>query len=444
MIPDLWEHQARDIQRYVSSDLSLFNTSDPGTGKTRTIIEVIRRRKIPTLILAPKSILRCAWGNDFDHYAPEIQYTIATADNRAEAMSSPALVKITNVDALKWLNDNPKYLEQFRGGFLVIDESTALKNPKSKRTAAAIAMRPMFAGCTCMSGTPSPQGVIDLWAQMYLVDMGQRLGASYYRFKNTCYTPVLKGKFTEWKEKEGAADSVAAQIADITIRNRREDCMDLPPNQIVWREIELSPKHMKQYKELKVNALLELESGDVSAVNAAALATKLLQTVSGAVYDQEQVVHLIDSERYELIADLIEERPQTVVFFIWKHQRDQIMEILDKRGISYGLIDGSVTRKNAREESVEAFQAGMLRAMLCHPKSAGHGLTLTAGVATIWSSPTYDAEHFEQANARIYRGGQTKSTETILIHAKGTIEDKVFSALFEKKFKMANLLETFL
>jgi SNF2 family DNA or RNA helicase len=291
-----------------------------------------------------------------------------------------------------------------------------------------------------MSGTPSPQGVIDLWAQMFLVDYGERLGPSYYRFRNLAYLQVMRGAFATFEEKEGVADAVAGLIADVTIRNRREDCLDLPPNQVVHRRTTLAPKHMAKYIELKKRAIVELETGDVSAINAAALLTKLLQVSSGAVYDENGMYHVVDTARYELIADIVEERPHTVVFFTWSHQKEQLEGEFKKRGLSYGLIDGSVSA-GRRTEYISQFQAGGLRVMLCQVQSAAHGITLTRGTTTIFASLTYNAELFEQAKSRIYRGGQTQSTETILITADGTAENELYSRLMSKTFNMNNLLE---
>jgi SNF2 family DNA or RNA helicase len=291
-----------------------------------------------------------------------------------------------------------------------------------------------------MSGTPTPQGIIDIWSQIFMVDEGQRLGNSFYRFRNNTYTPEKKGAFTTWKEKEGMAEAVADLIADITIRNRREDCMDLPPNHIVHRRISLSPTHMRKYQELKKRALVELETGDVSAVNAAVLLTKLLQLASGAVYDEFGEPHLVSTDRYELIADLVDERDCTVVFFMWAHQRTWLEKEFAARGLSCEVIDGSVSSKK-RESAVAKFQNGELRVILCQIQSAAHGITLTRGATTIFASLTYNAEYFEQAKARIDRGGQTRPTETILITAEGTVENELYSKLMDKTFKMTNLLE---
>lgn len=714
-IPSLWAHQERDIQRMLSEP-ELFNGSDPGTGKTRVAIEAIRQLKLPTLILAPKSILQCAWGNDIDKFAPELTYAVANANNRSKAFESNAQIIITNHDAVTWLAQpaNEKYLTRFKGGMFVVDECfpkgtkiqtttgqqdietviigtpiltsngfipvsklyvnttkqltrlylsdgthidctsnhpfatdkgwcpardtlglslvrndlckpttsptilqqnmqqksnvgsenlsraratltsgiieikrsaeleqrdtlqrdnetktkrraqsfraptenkrgewanklsrnayarniitrmaisashlyqnakrlwvsymlqsrlrstrkemgardrrklahiaqvvgreerffsssvrvervatielgspisvynletdgindyfangllvhncTAYKNPTAKRSKAAAKIRERFARATCMSGTPTPQGVIDLWHQMFLVDQGRLLGNSYYRFRASTHTPVNKGAFTEWVEKKGVADAIADIVSEKFIRNAREDCMDLPPNLIVHRSYKLTPDHFKKYQAMKRHAFMELETGEVSAVNAAVLLSKLLQVASGAVYDELGHAHVVDTQRYELIMDLVEERDHSVVFFNFKHQKEQLLKIAEKSKMKYAVIDGEVSG-NKRTQAVEDFQAGKLKVLFCHPQSAGHGLTLTRGTASIWASPTYNVEHFEQANARIFRGGQTKKTETILISAEGTADQKAYKALFEKQLNMNNLLE---
>ena len=440
-IPDLWEHQRRDIQRMLNEP-EIFNGSDPGTGKTRVVIEVIRQLKLPALILAPKSILECAWGNDIKKFAPELTYTIANANNRSKAFETDAQIIITNHDAVTWLAQpaNEKYLTRFKGGFLIIDESTCYKNPTAKRSKAAAKIREYFSRSTCMSGTPTPQGIIDIWHQMFLVDKGGLLGHSYYRFRASTHTPVNKGAFTEWAEKEGVADAVADILATKFIRNAREDCMDLPENLVIHRNYKLTPIHLKKYQEMKRHAFMELESGEVNAVNAAVLLSKLLQIASGAVYDEFGNTHLVDTTRYELIMDLVDERDHSVVFFNFKHQKEELLKIAEKAKIKYAIIDGTVSAPK-RNEAVTDFQAGKLKVLFCHPQSAGHGITLTKGTATIWASPTYNVEHFEQANARIFRGGQTKKTETILISAEGTVDHKAYKALFEKQLNMNNLLE---
>jgi len=186
---------------------------------------------------------------------------------------------------------------------------------------------------------------------------------------------------------------------------------------------------------------VQLKSGQVTAVNAAALSTKLLQIASGAVYDEHGNYHVISNDRYELVADLIEARKNTVVFFLWTHQRDLLIEEMKKRKLTYMVIDGSVTDKQ-RAENVQMYEAGMFRTCFLHPKSAAHGLTLVRGKATIWPSPTHDLAWWLQGNARIARKGQVDETETISVLGQGTYEEKVFSRMGDKNVKLIDLLRS--
>ena len=189
--------------------------------------------------------------------------------------------------------------------------------------------------------------------------------------------------------------------------------------------------------------LLQLKKTTVTAIKAATVAGKLLQISSGAVYDDEGegAYSLVDSARYELILDLVEECKHSIVVFFWKHQRDELIKEAKKRGITYAVYDGSVTNNNVRTQIVKDFQAGKYQSLFVHPKSAGHGLTLTKGVRTILASPTYNLEWFLQVLKRIFRIGQTQKTETIVIVAEGTIDEVVWQALQDKNVKLVELLE---
>ena len=394
-----------------------------------------------TLVIAPKSILKNAWGDDIRRFTPELSYVIAYATNRRKAFETEADVYITNHDAVKWLVKNQQYLENFHT--VIVDESTAFKHRTSQRSKALAELVRRFHHRVLLSGTPNPNGLLDLWHQVFILDDGQHLGDSFWRFRSTVCEPKQVGpspNHLQWNDKDGAAEAVADLLDDITIRHIFEECTDIPENHEYSLNFELSAKHRRAYEILKEHAILELKDEGITAFNQGVLANKLLQLASGAVYDDEGVAQLYDTGRYELVMDLVEQRSQCVVAFNWRHQRDQLTKLADKRGIAYGVIDGSVSARR-RETIVDNFQAGMLRVIFAHPASAGHGLTLTKGVATIWASPVYNAEHFYQFNRRIYRIGQRKRTETILICAEDTIDEQVALRLISKLEKMDNLLE---
>ena len=204
--------------------------------------------------------------------------------------------------------------------------------------------------------------------------------------------------------------------------------------------IDIPKKLRKQYEQFLEDSILELESGRVDAINAGVRFRKLQQMLTGCVYDSAGNVHKVHNERYELVRDLIMERNQCLVAFNFKHERTAMVELCKKEGIVYAVIDGE-TKDTQRSEIVDQFQAGNIKVIFAHPQSAGHGLTLTAATTTIWASPTYNAEHYEQFNRRFYRAGQTKRTETIRIAAADTIETSVYEKLEGKRVKLHNTLD---
>ena len=233
-------------------------------------------------------------------------------------------------------------------------------------------------------------------------------------------------------------------LQDIVVRHKFEKCVDIPENFRYTVAYDLPPKHLAAYLQLEKTQVLDFKKQNktVTAINAAVLATKLLQVASGSVYGTVDDSVLVDDGRYKLIIDLVEERKHSLVFFHWKHQRDALVAEAAKRGISHCVLDGTV-KDDVRSQLVNAYQAGLYQVMFAHPKSAAHGLTLTKGTTTIWSSPTYDLEIYEQGSKRQHRMGQTQKTETITIIAPGTIDERVYEILEGKNKRMQNLLDLF-
>jgi SNF2 family DNA or RNA helicase len=379
------------------------------------------------MVFAPKSILQPAWGNDIDKFFPGTSYMCAYASNRKKALfDHTSDIIITNHDAARWLAD-PKNVPH---------------NTQRSKALYKIARDMEFR--EILTGTINPRSILDVWHQAKIVDDGERLGTSYWKYRSAVCEPVQVGpteRMLEWRDKEGAEYAVFDLLEDITIRHKFEDCTDIPPNFVTEYRIDLAPKLRKQYNDMMAIAATMLADGKfLMATNAAAVHQKLMQMASGAVYTEEGRYSVLDDQRSELVMDLIEERHQCVVAFNWRHQREGLEAAAKKRGFPYAVIDGTVNDR-MRREAVERFQAGELRAIFAHPQSAGHGLTLTAGTTTIWTSPTYNAEHYKQFNHRIYRSGQTKRTETIHIAARDTIDEKVFAKLGDKLTSMQLLLD---
>jgi SNF2 family DNA or RNA helicase len=438
-VPPYYEHQEKTLG-LLRQENRVLDFSDPGTGKTRPALGAYVER----LVLATKSILQSAWGGDIDKFFPGVKYRVAYASNRQKALDSDADIIITNHDAVRWLMKNvkPKYWKDF--DTIIADESTAFKNHQSQRSKAVYKIAQNFTYREVLTGTPNPKSILDIWHQAKLVDDGARLGQKYWQYRAAVCEPVQVGPtadMVEWRDKEGAEYAVFDLLDDITIRHKFEECNDIPPNKVTEYEVDLSPKLRKQYNDMMNIAIMMRDDGRLlTAVNAAAVHQKLMQIASGAVYDEQGNYHVLDDARANLVHDLIEEREQCVVAFNWRHQRAGLEAEAKKRGISYAVIDGSVNDRR-RMEAVERFQAGELRALFAHPQSAGHGLTLTAGTTTIWTSPTYNAEHYKQFNHRIYRAGQKRKTETIHIKARDTLDEKVFTKLNAKLTSMQLLLD---
>lgn len=423
--------------------------SDPGTGKTRSVIDAYAayRRTAETpermLVLCPKSIMDAAWVADCKRFQPSLTIATAYAHNRAEAFHSGADIVVANHDAADALAEHSYWLDSF--SWIVVDESTAYKNRSAQRSRAAAALTGRFEYRVLMTGTPMPNTVMDVWHQAKLVDDGERLGNNFYKFRSVVCEPQQVGRaanMVQWRDKPGAADAVADLLADITIRYSRDECLSLPDNQITTIDVELPAKLRALYDKFQADAILELSSGDVDAVNAAALRTKLLQIASGAVYDSEHKYHVLDKYRYELVAELCNQRSHTVVAFLWQHQKEELMKAFEKLKLPYAVIDGSVTVKTgAVGKIVDDFQNGKYRVVLVHPKSGSHGLTLTKATTTIWPSPTDNSEWYVQFNQRIHRIGQTEKTETILIQAAETVEVPAFTNLNNKVHRQISLLD---
>lgn len=439
-IPPLYSHQERTIekQRHIPG---FFDLSDPGVGKTRAHLHGFSERGGRLLVVAPKTILQPAWGDSIDQFFPGMTYSIANANNREKAFKEKTDVVITNHDAVGTLLKNKKWLDGFTE--IVKDESTAFKNPSAQRSKAVKTLSKLFKWRRCLSGTPNPNTILEMWHQVFLLDQGERLGNSYWKFRNVACEPTQVGprpEMVEWKDKPGIEAAVFDLISDISIRHRFEDCVSIPPNVTRRIEFDLPTKCRIAYDDMLEHAMALLETGDeVKAVNAASVMTKLMQIASGAVYTSiDDGYAILDDTRTELVMDLVEERPHTLVAFNWKHQRDQLVVAAKRRGYRFGVIDGEVKGQD-RTDVVNNFQAGDLKVIFAHPQSAAHGITLTRGVATIWTSPTYNAEHYRQFFHRIYRAGQVNQTETIQICATDTVDERAYNTILEPKLSRMNL-----
>lgn len=436
----------------------LFDTSTAGTGKTLAHLTILNERferenLSRGLIICPKTLMKSAWAAELDEYYPDISYSLAFApeETRLEAIDSKSDLVVINTDALVWLAQYGKRWFKKKFGTkasVLIDESSWIKNPSSQRTKAALDVADKFEFRTCMSGTPAPLSVVELWPQVKFLDDGKRLGTRFAAFKREMRRKTVDPK-TGWPkeiDKEDARLITAYLVRDITIGHPFDEVMKHVPGmdqRVIWYD--LPDKHRDVYKELEKKSRLVFSDASVTAVNAGVLANKLLQCASGAVYtdptNEERGHKVVDTGRYELVADLAEAREQTVVFFMWRHQRDALIRQLDARKMAWGLLDSSVPSADQRDQYIRAFQAGDLRVLLMHYNTGAFGLTLTKARTVIWCSPIYQADKKEQGDARIRRGRQDQPTESIVILARETKDEHAYEVFTGNKTFMDAMAE---
>src|SRR5688572_4723316 len=317
-VPPLFGHQVQSTA-FMSEHERALDASDPGTGKTRVQIEDFAARRQRgggrALVIAPKSLLHSAWEADIAHFAPALRVSVAHAKNRDEAFAEDADVYVTNTDAARWLAKQPaSFFRRF--DTLIIDEITCFKHPTSQRSKALAKIRAYFKYRRGLTGTPNANTILDLWHQVFLLDDGQRLGRSFYAFRGQVCTPKQVGpspNMVKWEDKAGAEVAVGDLIKDITIRHKFEECVDIPPNHQYTVPFLMSKRHAQHYAKMQDDAVLQLRGGTVTAVNAAVMVAKLLQVASGAVYDGSGKYHVLDTERYELVTELVLARRHSLV-----------------------------------------------------------------------------------------------------------------------------------
>lgn len=452
---NLWTHQRYTVDKFGKTGIGL-DFSDPGTGKTLAHATLYANRvgRGRCLVTCPSTLMEAAWANDFDRFLPTVSYTLAYAEQRFEAFEADSDVVIMNVDGVKALTQKfkrraqlAKFLKDF--DHLIMDEVEAYKHGSSGRSRAMLKVSHHFEHRFGLSATPNPHSVTELWHPALLVDRGRRLGTAFSAFRNGMQIPVQTGPLANhitWTDKEEANEIVQILLDDITVRHAFEEVMtDVPPNHVDTKFITLPPKLMRQYKQLENEMVLLLESGQrFSVTHASSLRSKLLQLCSGAMYapadtEGEGDYQLLDTYRYKMIADLVDERKHSVVFFNWRHQGDQLEKEFKQRGLTYARIDGN-TPIRSRPQIVADYQAGAYRTLLVHYKTGAHGLTLTRGTTAILASPIYEANYFKQTIHRIYRGGQTEITNTLLVCANNTVETLVYEKLRAGTLRMEDFL----
>jgi len=386
------------------------------------------------LVVAPLRVGKNTWPDEirkWEHLSGlTFAVAIGTESERLTALYKNATITIINRENVEWLVE--KSGVPFDYDMLVIDELSSFKSFKAKRFKALLKKRPYVSRVVGLTGTPSSNGLMDLWAEFRLLDLGERLGRYITRYRLSYFTPDKRNAqvIFSYKPLPNAEKQIYDKISDITISMKACDYLKLPPLVMNTVAVEMGEKEKEIYDNLCADMVVSLGESEVDAVNAASLSNKLLQMANGAVYaDEKRVCHIHD-EKLGALEDLIESangKPVLVAYW-FKHDLERIK------------IKFPYVREIKTDEDIRAWNRGEIAVGVIHPASAGHGLNLqTGGSMLIWFRLTWSLELYQQTNARLYRQGQTN---TVVIHhivTKGTIDEKVLLAL-EKKEKTQNSL----
>ena len=426
---------------------------DMGLGKTVITLTALRDLMLDhltaskVLIIAPLRVARDTWPSEmkkWDHLADLDAAVIeGPVKQRIAALNQNAMVYIINRENVSWLVD---YYQKhgYRWDFdcVVIDELSSFKNHQSKRWKALRKIRPYVRRWIGLTGTPTSNGLMDLWAEVGILDGGERLGRFIGKFRESYFKPGSMNPSTgivfSYVPRPGAEEKIYNRISDITISMKALDYLDLPECVYVQHEVEMSSPERKLYDQLKSDLIIPLEGGDIDAINAGALANKLLQMSNGAVYDENGDTRVIHSRKLEMLEDLIEAaNSQPVLVAYWfKHDRERIIEHLTSAGYSQEDV-----RDLKSSEDICRWNSGKIPVALIHPASAGHGLNIQAGGhILIWFGLTWSLELYMQANARLWRQGQQNTVTIHHIITKGTVDEDVMAALEAKDVTQEKLI----
>ena len=423
---------------------------DMGLGKTVITLTAIRDLMLDellvtkTLVIAPLRVARDTWPAEtckWDHLNDlDISVIVGDLRVRESAVSKSALIYVINRENIKWLVE---YYERngIRWDFdcVVIDELSSFKNYHSQRFKWLRKMRPFVKRWIGLTGTPSSNGLMDLWAEIGILDGGQRLGRFIGRYRDAYFKPSSMNPSTgvvySYAPREGAEQQIYDRISDITISMKALDYLEMPECVYVNHEVQMSDQEKKLYDQLKSDLIIPLEDGDIDAANAAALSNKLLQLSNGAVYDENGIVRVVHKRKLEMLEDMIEAaNGQPVLIAYWfKHDHQRIMEHLTACGYS--------PRDIRESEDIKDWNTGKMAVALIHPASAGHGLNIQeGGHILIWFGLTWSLELYQQTNARLWRQGQR---DTVTIHhivCENTVDEDVLNALSSKNVTQEKLI----
>lgn len=419
---------------------------DMGMGKTAITLMAIDYLMyeyfeiVKVLVICPLRVTR-TWRDEVDKWEQLSGYRLSivtgTVAQRKKALAADADIYIINRENVPWLVNKSNVLFNF--DMVVIDELSSFKNHQTARHKALMKVRPFIKRIVGLTGTPASQGLMDLFAEFKVLDMGQRLGRFIGQYRLNYFKPDrVNGPIVySYKLLPGAEEQIYEKIQDITISMKAVDYLDMPELIRTEYPVYLDKAEMEKYKELKEELILSTPKHEVTAANAASLVNKLSQMANGAVYSDEKQVITYHDRKLDALEDIIEAangKPILVAYW-FKHDFDRITKRLQKMGVDYGKIDS--------EESITAWNNKEIPVALIHPASAGHGLNLQQGGNTmVWFGITWSLELYQQCVCRLYRQGQAEGTVTIIhLISKGTVDERIMKALSEKDSTQNSLID---
>ena len=422
----LHQYQQEIINKAKSTpNLGLF--LPPGLGKTTTTLTIIAEQfQGKTLIIAPKRVAETVWDAEvkkWEHLCTlKVSKILGSTKQREAALQADADIYLINLENVAWLcglSDKLVFTN------LVIDESSRFKDPSTKRFKALKKHLKGFQRRLILTGTPTPQGMQDLWSQVGILDLGQRLETTLTKFRDKYMEPDQINRHTRvvysWKLTPGSDKVINEKISDICLSLNAQDYLQLPTLSNIYHPIAFDPQVRKKYDELRKDMVVEVKKERITAPTAATLANKLLQFTSGAIYNQEGEAQEIHRAKLEQLESIMEESSSpTLVFYHFKHSLQRIRLLFPEAVV----LD---------DDNIEAWRRGEIRMLLAHPQSGGIGLNLQCNVGdtaqTVWFDLPWSSENYIQANARIYRQGQEKPVIIHHLTMAGSIDEQVVKVL---------------
>lgn len=442
------KYSPHDYQRYAAEFIITQPVAalllDMGLGKTSIALTAINDLLFDSfdsfeihkvLVVAPLRVARDTWGTEIEkwEHLKNLRYSVVvgTEQERLKALRTPADIYIINRENIQWLVEESGLIFDF--DMAVIDELSSFKNYQSKRFRAFMKVRPKLKRIVGLTGTPAGNGLIDLFAEFKLMDMGERLGRLIGQYRNIYFQPDKRNGMViySYKPLPNAEQQIYDKISDITISMKAADHLKMP--ELISSEcmVQLPEKEKEKYDRLKKDLILSTEDNEVTAANAASLSNKLSQMANGAVYSDDESIIEIHDRKLDALEDIIESmngKPLLVAYW-FKHDLERIKKRFDVREIR-------------SSEDISDWNSGKIPVALIHPASAGHGLNLQSGGSTlVWFGITWSLELYQQTNALLWRQGQTADTVVIQhIIAKSTIDEQIMKALKTKDITQAALI----